>query len=82
MTTLTLEIPEKSASKYKEIFNYFIVNYDITELEQIKEKTDISKKLYIDYNSDIEWQKDIWNINTSWKNKKEILSELNNTLWN
>jgi hypothetical protein len=54
MTTLTLEIPQKSASKYKEIFNYFIVNYDITELEQIKDDNSISKKLYIDYNSDVE----------------------------
>jgi len=82
MTKLTLEIPNKSANKYKEIFNYFIVNYDIKELEQIKDEVDISKKLFVDYNSDIEWQKDIWVINSDWKNKKEILSELNNTLWN
>lgn len=82
MTTLTLNVPDTSIKKYKEIFNYFIVNYDIKELGEIKNDIEMSKKLYKDYNDDFEWQKDIWIINTDLKNKREILSELDDTLWN
>jgi len=82
MTTLTLNIPSSKSTKYKEIFNYFIVNYDIVELEKIKNDIELSKKMYIEYKSDIKWQEDIWKINTNWKNNEEILFDLNNTLWN
>ena len=71
MTTLTLEIPSVKKTKYKEILNYFVVNYDIVELEQIKNDIEFSKKMFIDYNEDTDWQKDIWVIQTSWKNDKD-----------
>ena len=82
MTTLTIEIPSVKKTKYKEILNYFVVNYDIVELEQIKNDIEFSKKMYNDYNEDIDWQKSIWIIQTNWKDNKEILSELNDKLWN
>jgi len=82
MTTLTLQIPKESANKYKEILNYFVINYKITELEQIKNDIEFSKQLYNDYKMDINWQKNIGVIKTKWKSKKELLSNLNNTLWN
>jgi len=82
MTTLTLQIPKGSINKYKEILNYFVVNYKITELEQIKNDIEFSRQLYKEYKNDINWQKDVWVINTEWKNKKEILSDLNTILWN
>lgn len=82
MTTLTLEIPEVKKTRYQKILNYFVVNYDIVELEQIKNDIEFSRKMYIEYSNDTEWQRDIWEINTNWKNDKEILSELNDKLWN
>jgi len=82
MATITLNIPNNRVSKYEEVLNFFIMNYDINELEKIKNQNYFSKKMYEDYKNDIEWQKNIWKIQTIWKNKKELLSELNNTLWN
>ena len=38
--------------------------------------------MYNDYNEDIDWQKNIWIIQTNWKDNKEISSELNDKLWN
>ena len=54
MTTLTLDIPDVKKTKYKEILNYFIVNYDIVELEQIKNDIEFTRKMYNDYNEDKE----------------------------
>jgi len=81
MTTITLDIPNQK-SKYKEILSYFVVNYNITELEQIKNDIDLSKKLYSEYQNDLDWQKDVWIINTNWKNREEVLWEIKNKLWN
>jgi len=53
MTTITLDIPNQK-SKYKEILSYFVVNYNITELEQIKNDIDLSKKLYSEYQNDLD----------------------------
>ncbi len=79
METITLQLPN---IKYKEILSYFIINYEVKELEQIKNNIELSKKLYFDYQNDFTWQEDIWVLETSWKNKNEILYDLKNILWN
>ncbi len=81
MTTVTLDIPNQE-NKYREILNYFVVNYNITELEQIKDDIDFSKNLYKEYQNDKEGQKDSLIVNTDWKNKEEVLWEIKNKLWN